>query len=78
MFQRCEELEYLDLSNFDTSKVADMSFMLNKCKKLKEIKRINKFNINNIINMKVILQCCNELEYLELSNFDTSNITNMS
>ena len=46
MFQQCNELEYLDLSNFDTSKVTDMSFMFSECYKLKEIKGINKFNTN--------------------------------
>ena len=27
MFQDCNDLEYLDLSNFDTSNVNDMGFM---------------------------------------------------
>ena len=43
MFQLCSELEYLDLSNFDTSNVFKMSFLFNQCLKLKEIKGINKF-----------------------------------
>ena len=36
MFQECNELEYLDLFNFDTSNVTDMSYMFNKCNKLKK------------------------------------------
>ena len=44
MFGECYELEYLDLSNFDTSNVTNMSFMFSNCNKLKEIKGINKFN----------------------------------
>ena len=43
MFQNCNELEYLDLSNFDTTNVFDMQFMFNQCKKLREIKGINNF-----------------------------------
>ena len=34
MFQECDKLEYLDLSNFDTSNVTDISLMFNKCEKL--------------------------------------------
>ena len=51
MFAVCKELEYLDLTNFDTSNVTDMSFMFNECKKLKEIKGINKFITNKVTNM---------------------------
>ena len=43
MFEDCNELEYLDLTNFNTSKVTDMAFMFNECYKLKEIKGINNF-----------------------------------
>ena len=78
MFQLCGELEYIDLSNFDTSKVTDMSYMFNECLKLKEIKGINNFNTINVTNMKTMFQYCNELEYIDLSNFDTSKVTDMS
>ena len=30
MFQECREIEYLDLSNFDTSNVNSMSLMFNR------------------------------------------------
>ena len=78
MFQYCNELEYLDLSNFDTSKVVAMGAMFNKCNKLKEIKGINKFNTSNVINMTTMFQECNELIFLDLSNFDTTKVTDMS
>ena len=38
IFQECEEIKYLDLSNFNTLKVSDISFMFNKCFNLREIK----------------------------------------
>ena len=78
MFAYCQELEFLDLSGFDTSKVCDMSFMFNKCVKLKEIKGIEKFNTNKVGNMTTMFQSCCELENLDLSNFDTSNVYDMS
>ena len=77
IFQECKELEYLDLSNFDTSKVNDMGRMFNLCQKLKEIKGINKFNTNQVINMTMMFNECKELEYLDLSNFGTSKVIDM-
>ena len=37
MFELCNEIEYLDVSNFNTSNVIDMCGMFNGCNKLKEI-----------------------------------------
>ena len=71
LFQKCHELENLDLSNFNTSNVNDMAGLFNECHKLKEIKGINKFNTNHVTNMNSMFQLCNELEYLDLSNFNT-------
>ena len=45
MFQECKELENLDLSNFDTSNVTDMSFIFFECDKLKYLNLLN-FSIN--------------------------------
>ena len=78
MFQYCEELEYIDLSCFNTSNVTDMGWMFNECHKLKEIKGINNFNTLNVTLMSTMFQNCNNLEYLDLSNFNTSNVTDMS
>ena len=74
MFQECNELEYLDLSNFNTINVTDMSYLFNKCHKLKKIKGINNFNTINVTDMSGMFQACNELEYLDLSNFNTFNV----
>ena len=78
MFQECKNLEYLDLSYFNTSNVFDMSSMFNQCHKLKEIKGINKFKTKKVTNMCSMFQECEELELLDLSNFDTSNVFDMS
>ena len=73
IFQECNELEYLDLSNFNTSNVNDMSFMFNKCIKLKQIKGINNFNISKVTNKVGMFSECNSLDYLLLSKFNISN-----
>ena len=77
MFQECDELISLDLSNFDTSKVTEMDYLFNKYHKLKGIKGLNKFNTNNVTNFKAMFQQCNELISLDLSNFNTSKVTEM-
>ena len=78
MFQGCHELEYLDLSNFNTMNVTDMGWMFNECSSLKEIKGLNNFNTINVTNMGGMFQGCKELEYLDLSNFNTMNGRNVS
>jgi len=77
MFQNCHEITFLDLSNFDTSNVTNMSFMFTGCNSLKEIKGINKLITNKVIEMEGMFLYCKELEYLDLSDFDTSNATSM-
>ena len=47
MFQSCNNLEYLDLSNFDTSNVTDMGYMFCKCNKLKLLNLLNLTLKNN-------------------------------
>ena len=78
MFSGCNNLEYIDLSSFDTSNVTDISFMFNDCQRLKEIKGMEKFNISKVITMRAIFQNCKEIEYINLSSIDTSNIIDMS
>ena len=45
MFQSCNDLEYLDLSNFNVSNVKDKESIFYGCNKLKEIKGSEKFII---------------------------------
>ena len=79
MFGECDKLkEIKGINNFNTSNVIDMSYMFSVCKKLKEIKGINHFNTSKVQNMNHIFQYCYELEYIDLSNFDTSNVIDMS
>ena len=77
MFTECNEIKLLDLSNFITDNVKDMSFLFSDCFKLKEIKGINNFKTSKVVNMESMFNSCKELEYLDLSNFNTSNVKNM-
>ena len=77
MFQSCSELQYLDLTNLDTSNVTNMEYIFDKCSKLKEIKGSNTFITSKVKTMEGMFRFCFELQYLDLSNFNTSNVTNM-
>ena len=61
-FEKNTNIISLDLSNFNTSNVTNMSWMFNKCYKLKEIKGINIIkNIQNI-NKDGIFDECTKLK----------------
>ena len=68
MFQGCKELEYLDLSNFNTTNVNNMSGMFRNCYKLKEIKGLDNFNTSNVKTMNLMFQSCKELVYCNYLN----------
>ena len=68
-------LNALNLSNFDTSNVIDMSFMFINSK----ISNLNvsSFNTSKVTNMRCMF-CSFKSATLDVSNFDTSKVTNMS
>ena len=77
MFGECCKLDFLDLSNFDTSNVRNMLKMFALCHNLKEIRGINNFITINVKDMSLMFAFCHKLEYLDLSNFNTKNVVNM-
>ena len=54
-----------------------MKNMFNGCNILKEVKIINSFNTSKVNDINSMFQGCNELEYLDLSDLNVSNISNM-
>lgn len=73
MFASCKA-QYIDLSNFDTSKVIDMSFMFVRCKA--QVIELSSFNTSKVEDMHGMFSLC-LVESLDLSSFDTSNVVNM-
>ena len=73
MFSKCNELEYLDLSNFDISSATDITGMFYGCHKLKQIKGIDKFKNSNISGKDELFSESKKLNFSSLSDKDSSN-----
>lgn len=74
--QKIKNILELDLSNFDTSKVANMSHMFNGMRNLTSL-NLSNFDTSKVTDMGGMFFNMTNLTTLNLSNFDTSNVTNM-
>ena len=76
MFSEMSNITEINLTEFDSSEVTDMSSMFSKCKSLKKLE-ISNLKTSKVTNMEKMFEFCNNLEVLDLTNFDTSYVTNM-
>ena len=76
MFYRCKEINDLDLSNFNTENVINMSGMFNSCLGLKKI-ILKNLNTEKVTDMSWMFNECSLLTNLDLSSFKTDNVQNM-
>lgn len=77
LFWGCSNLNSVNLSAFDTSKVTDMSAMFVNCSNL-NVLDITNLDTSKVVNMSGIFDGCESLKSIDLSSFDTSNVTDMS
>ena len=75
MFFQCSSLKELNLSNFNTYNVTDMSYMFYYCSSLKEL-NLSNFNTINVTDMSLMFCECSSLNELNISNFNTNNVIN--
>ena len=73
MFYGMSNLTSLNLSNFNTSKVTDMSEMFSNMRNLTSLDLSN-FNTSKVKDMTSMFYHANSLTLLDLSNFNTSNV----
>ena len=78
MFDNCISLTSLDLSEFSSDNLNDMSYMFAGSTKLKSIKFGDNFNTNKVITMYNMFYGCLSLTDFDLSSFDTTYVINMS
>ena len=79
MFSSVKSMKIIDLSEFDTQNVTDMSNMFTgnwDC--LNSIIFGEKFTTAKVTNMSSMFEGCYYIQKLDLSGFDTSNVTDMS
>ena len=74
MFSMCSGLTELDLSNFDTSKVENMSSMFMGCGKINSID-LSGFSTEKCIMMNKIFYLCEELKKIYVSEYDEEKHT---
>ncbi len=70
-------LKLLDLGNFDTSGVTDMSRMFLDCRNLVEL-NLSNFDTSKVTDMSRMFYNCIGLTELNISNFNTSKVTDMN
>ena len=70
-----ENIGNLDFSNFRTAKVQNFSYMFFACKALRYIKGLDNWNTTAATNMSFMFAYDDNLNSLDLSKFDTSQVT---
>ena len=71
------DLESVNFSNFNTSKVTDMSNMFEDCRCIKEL-NLSNFDTSKVTDMSCMFRDCRRITNMDLSGFDTSKVTDMS
>ena len=75
--QKIENILEIDLSNFDTSKVANMQDMFYDMSNITTL-NLSSFDTSKVTNMRGMFYDMSNITTLNLSSFDTSKVTNMS
>ena len=73
VFEYCEALTSLDLSNMDTSSCIEMDSMFQFCRAITDLDLSN-FNTSKVTTMNWMFYYCVQLTSLNLSNWDTHNV----
>ena len=73
MFENCDNIIEIDLSNFNTSQVTDISCMFYRCLSLSSL-NLDNIDTSNVDNMAYMFYNCSSLRSLNLVNFDTSKV----
>ena len=76
MFLRCKASN-LNLSKFNTSKVASMNGMFFNCSKLETLD-LSSFDTNNVTTFGQMFEGCSNLRRINLESFNTENVTRMN
>ena len=76
MFKGMSHILEINFTDFDTSKVIDMSKMFMNCESLENLD-LSSFDTSNVEDMSYMFSRCDSLKNIEISNFKTSKVKNM-
>lgn len=76
MFQNCEKIQELNVTNFNTENVTNMSNMFYNCKAVQNLD-LSRFDTSRVTNMSFMLFGCESALTINVNNFNTVNVTNM-
>lgn len=72
------EFEYIDISDWNVSKVKDMYEMFNECYNLKSVGDLSNWNVSNVEDMSFMFYGCEQLKSVgDLSKWNVSECKNM-
>lgn len=69
-------LVWCDVSNLDTSKFTDMSYMFFYCTSISNID-VSRWNVGNVTSMQGMFYGCTSLKSLNIEGWNTSSVSNM-
>lgn len=75
MFRLCNELESIDVSGFDTKNAESFNCMFEGVPAA--TLAVENFNTSKVTNMRAVFWNCKNIKSLDLSKWDTSNVTTM-
>ena len=73
LFKECGDILSIDFSNFNMTKITDISYFFKSCINLETIDLSN-FDLKNVNNIAHMFDGCIKLKSLNISNFYTSNV----
>ena len=77
MFDGCDNLVKIDMSDWDTSSVTNMEAMFAWCQKLQSLDDLETLDTSNVKNMSRMFQGCMGLSQIKFKHFNTENVENM-
>lgn len=76
MFQDCNELQKVFLSNVNMSQITSLESMFENCHNLEEISDTSLWNVEKVESMKHLFYCCTKLKYIPgIENWNPLNLT---
>ncbi len=77
LFRKMPKLKILDVTDWNASKMTDMSNMFYNCKNLEQIIGLPTLYVSKVTSMANMFYGCESLTYIDISGWDTSNVRDM-